>query len=108
MRKAVVVAALAAIAFGAGAVQAGPSVGLHSRTTENLQRLWLIKERQCHQATHEAGDAVCLARDAIVAELEHRGWCWAYRDMRVAPPDYAWHPCSVLRPKGWKPSKDDL
>lgn len=75
------------------------------QTSKELQRQWLVMETECRGGQHDPGDAICRERNSVGKELERRGICWAYSDWRVFPFDYAWHPCSQARPKGWKPDK---
>lgn len=74
-----------------------------AKRTKELERRWVALETECRGGPHQQGDAVCTARDRLMNVIESRGVCWAYRDDRVSPPDYNWHPCREARPKGWHP-----
>ena len=72
-------------------------------STPRLKARWLRLEEECRGGQHDPDDAVCTERNRVLNELERRGVCWAYRDDRVTPTLYDWHPCSQRRPKGWRP-----
>jgi len=66
---------------------------------QDLMKRWYGENELCRGSSDQTTiDRECPKRDATGAELKRRGWCWAYSDVSVPPPEYAWHRCSEPRP----------
>ncbi|MDB5701481.1 MAG: hypothetical protein JWL66_1680 [Sphingomonadales bacterium] len=58
-------------------------------------RAWYRQNDLCRGSSDSATiNTMCPQRDQSEAILQKRGWCWAYDDDTVYPPDYKWHRCS--------------
>lgn len=53
----------------------------------------LSLDEECRGGQHTPDDETCRLRDRVFADLEKRGWCWAYRDINIMPADFRWHRC---------------
>lgn len=87
------------IALSAATVAMTTTAHARHVSTTKLERQWLAMETECRGGNHSPDDAVCRKRDALLARIERRGICWAYRDDSVPPPEYDWHPCKQMRPR---------